>query len=220
MDHQEATTNQVVERYVLNELTPEERDAFEDHFFVCAECADAVRTGTLLAVNTQAVAREQLLHPPQAGQVVNFPARPARRAWRDWLSVAAAAILLGIFGFQNAVVIPTLRRQAAALSAPGPIEAVLLRPPARGAVPVIHTGASRHSLQIDLGAQNLRPAYQVTIRKNGGQAIAVFTAKPSIDGVLQIGWPPTMAPGDYEILVRDPDRSAADAILYQVHSET
>ena len=36
MNHVEAVKTLAIERYLLEEMTPEERDAFEEHFFSCA----------------------------------------------------------------------------------------------------------------------------------------------------------------------------------------
>ena len=71
-------TTQAVERYLLNELKPEEREQFEEHYFGCVDCADAVRTGTQLAVNGREVAKEQRPHPLHTGQVTEISARPGR----------------------------------------------------------------------------------------------------------------------------------------------
>ena len=43
MDHQQATQRTAVEKYLLDELTGEERDQFEEHFFDCQECATDLR---------------------------------------------------------------------------------------------------------------------------------------------------------------------------------
>ena len=45
MDHNEATQQMVAERYLLGELTPELRDAFEEHAFDCPECSVDLRAG-------------------------------------------------------------------------------------------------------------------------------------------------------------------------------
>ncbi len=34
-----------VEKYLLDEFSPEEKDAFEEHFFSCDECAREVKLG-------------------------------------------------------------------------------------------------------------------------------------------------------------------------------
>ena len=45
MDHNEATKQMAAERYLLDELTPELRDAFEEHAFDCPECSVDLRAG-------------------------------------------------------------------------------------------------------------------------------------------------------------------------------
>lgn len=46
IDHQKAVNNMLAERYLLGELNPRERDAFEAHLFDCSECFEQVRAGT------------------------------------------------------------------------------------------------------------------------------------------------------------------------------
>ena len=43
MDHNQATQLTAVEKYLLDELPPEVRDEFEEHFFDCQECATDLR---------------------------------------------------------------------------------------------------------------------------------------------------------------------------------
>ena len=45
MDHNEAIQQMVAERYLLGELTAEQRDAFEEHAFDCPECSLDLRAG-------------------------------------------------------------------------------------------------------------------------------------------------------------------------------
>jgi anti-sigma factor RsiW len=213
MDHEQATTAQAAERYILDDLTPDERDAFEDHYFSCEECADAVRSCTLLAENTRAVAKEDRLRPSKAGQVVAIAPRPVRPAWREWFTAVAAVLLLGVVGFQTFVTIPRLERQA---SSPGPIEAVLLHPLSRGAAPVVHTHGNALAINLSIDPSNAPATYEVTVRKVAGSVVAQFHAPLSKDGTLQLGWPSSREAGEYEILVRDPSRNATQAFPLQI----
>ena len=43
MDHKEAVETMAAQRYVLDEMTPEDQEAFEEHFFGCTECAADVK---------------------------------------------------------------------------------------------------------------------------------------------------------------------------------
>jgi hypothetical protein len=112
MDHPEATRVGAVERYLLDEMSARERGEFEEHFFDCPQCAtdvkataeflDAARrelrrnaTGVDLAAGGPAA-------PPQAGK--SRRARPWRPAFAGW----AAAALLCVVIYQNAVLFPRL----------------------------------------------------------------------------------------------------------------
>ena len=46
MNHSEALKEMAAERYLLDELSPEARDAFEEHMFDCPDCALDVRSGS------------------------------------------------------------------------------------------------------------------------------------------------------------------------------
>jgi len=63
MEHDEATRSHAAERYVAHELSPAERDAFEEHFFDCRQCADDVRFELTFTANVRAVSRAQWAAP-------------------------------------------------------------------------------------------------------------------------------------------------------------
>jgi len=98
MEHEDAIRLHSAERYVGGELSPGERDAFEEHFFDCPECAEEVRWGQIFAANARAIAREQ----PAPRYRPGF-----RETWRAWfsprpafaLSLAANAVLAIGFGY-------------------------------------------------------------------------------------------------------------------------
>ena len=50
MEHHQAAAILASERYVLDELTVAERDAFEEHYFTCAICAQEVKDLSVLKV--------------------------------------------------------------------------------------------------------------------------------------------------------------------------
>lgn len=60
MDHAEAVETLAPERYLMNEMTVEDREAFEDHYFGCAECAADLRAGSavIAGVRSQKAARQ------------------------------------------------------------------------------------------------------------------------------------------------------------------
>src|ERR1044072_7052993 len=49
MKHQTCVESKVAERYLIGELPPAEREAFEQHYFECEDCAEDVRLGSSFA---------------------------------------------------------------------------------------------------------------------------------------------------------------------------
>lgn len=110
MDHDQAVKSQVCEKYLLGELSPELRDAYEEHYFSCAECAMQLRTAAeLIGASQQILART-----PAIGAKVH--AEPQREGWFKRLQPAIAipmlASLLLLVGYQNFVTIPHLKKTA------------------------------------------------------------------------------------------------------------
>ncbi|HEV7920134.1 MAG TPA: zf-HC2 domain-containing protein [Thermoanaerobaculia bacterium] len=73
----------MAERYILGELPPETRDAFEEHFFGCPQCAAAVRDESVLMDS----GRELMRNP------VPVPIHRSRSVWRA-AAVAAVAVFV------------------------------------------------------------------------------------------------------------------------------
>jgi putative zinc finger protein len=115
MDHSEAVEQMATERYLLDELSPELRGAFEEHLFDCKECTLDLRAGAAFVDGAKA----QL--PEIAAHVAASPSRgtdqPAakKRTWSSWwqpvFAMPAFACLLALIGYQNLETIPTLRSQ-------------------------------------------------------------------------------------------------------------
>jgi hypothetical protein len=79
MEHDEAIRSQAAERYAAHELSPADRQAFEEHLFDCQECADDVRFELTFAANVRAGAGEPrpVLQPA--------PQPSGTGAWERWL---------------------------------------------------------------------------------------------------------------------------------------
>lgn len=109
MDHEEAIRLTATERYLLNELSTEQRDQFEEHFFACVECATDVRAGSLLIEKSTELLSEPALKAPSL-----VPKRaPAPSKWPAWLRPAYAvpvfALLLAVIVYQNTVTVPHMK---------------------------------------------------------------------------------------------------------------
>lgn len=107
MDHIEAVRLMATERYLLGELPAATKEAFEEHFFGCEECALDVRAAAAFIDEAKLqLAAAQAVSPA----AVSRP-KP-RRDWFSWwkpaFSVPAFAALLLVIGYQNVAVIPSL----------------------------------------------------------------------------------------------------------------
>ena len=110
MDHSEAVQLQAAVKYVLGELSPVQREDYEEHYFDCAECAVDIK-----ALATFADTAREVLRREKADQLAKDPV-PARGGWLRWLqpvvAVPAFAALLLIIGYQNMITIPHAREDA------------------------------------------------------------------------------------------------------------
>jgi hypothetical protein len=90
MMHEEIEDQEIIERYVRNQLAPEERQAFEEHFFACDACFEKLQaTERFVAGIRDAAARGVLPGTSQA----------SLRSWRTaswWIPAFGAAALAAL----------------------------------------------------------------------------------------------------------------------------
>ncbi len=116
MNHSEAIKLQAVERYLLGELTGEQRDRFEEHYFGCAECATDLKAAAGLVGNARELLKTEF--------ALEEKAESTRKhfLWSPWFrpayAMAAVSLLLAVLVYQNLVSMPRLRRQLAEVSTP------------------------------------------------------------------------------------------------------
>jgi len=110
MDHDVVVGQKMTERYLLNELDPDARDEFEEHFFDCPVCSLDVRAGAMFVEQSKIVLAEK---PIEASAPPPAPVR-VKPGWSVWLRPAFAvpviALLLVVIGYQNLVMYPRLVR--------------------------------------------------------------------------------------------------------------
>jgi hypothetical protein len=164
MTHQDAVATLAAERYLLDEMTLQDRETFEDHYFQCEECAEDLRDAAAMLRGVRAGLGERGTGHGPGGQVVSIAeGRAARRA--PWyrstaLPWAMAATLALVAGYES------LRTTPAQLSAgPMAIEPVTLRAASRGAEPVVHLG----SLASGRGSQPVAFAIDLAEAPQDGQ---------------------------------------------------
>lgn len=162
MDHSQAVEQMAAEQYLLNELAPEAREAFEEHFFDCPDCAFDLRAAAAFMDEAKVQLPAILSTAPATS-----PARAARQTirrdpWFSWLRPAFAmpafAALLLVVSYQNLVTMPALRSEAdqPRLSAWAPVHGAT-----RGGPRTTITADRQHGvdLPIDLTPLSGAPTY-------------------------------------------------------------
>ena len=111
MDHKDALRLNATERYLLNELDPDQLDQFEEHLFDCPECALDLRAAAMFVEQGKTV----LAEPATVAQEVR-----TTRSNKSWLArlrpafaVPAMGLLLLVVGYQNLVEFPSVRSKSA-----------------------------------------------------------------------------------------------------------
>ena|SRR5438270_9596755 len=120
MNHDEAIQEMATERYLLDEMTPELREAFEEHMFECQECALDVRAGNVFMSEAK-VQLPQIIGAAAAKEPARSGQRETKKPWWSFLNgplfkpafaAPAFAMLLAVIAFQNLSTIPSLRSAA------------------------------------------------------------------------------------------------------------
>lgn len=197
MNHLEAVGRQTAEKYLLDELSPEEQQEFEEHFFGCAECAAEVEAGAVFVANARAVLSEQ------AGRHA-----PAHRWWVEWRRPAWAfailAALLFLVAYDELLRVPRLRREMASLAAPRAYPAFVLRSVARGDEQVLEVPktASLVGLSLDVPPGAAYRSFECQLL--GGSPLSVAVPAPASPGApLNVLIPAAqLQPGGYTLVLR------------------
>jgi putative zinc finger protein len=176
MNHSEAVEQMTAERYLLNELTPDARDAFEEHVFDCPECALDLRAGALFVREAKVQLPDFVASHPRSGMA---KARGKRTSWFSWwrpaFAVPAFAALLIVVGYQNFVTFPALRQSA---NEPRLAPLAPLRSATRGATRPTFTADRTHgvALPVDLVIEpEMAPAASYSFDLRGPQGKLVWT---------------------------------------------
>jgi hypothetical protein len=205
MEHVQAVNTLATERYILDEMTAEERESFEEHYFSCPECAEDVRAGAIMRDG----ARSGLARAGSASAVEHravLPLRGAGRAWRPSIALpwAAAAALALAVGYQT-IEGPLVSRPA---SGALPLTPSTLRPASRGQEPAVSPGAGGIvTLAVDLGTGQFDHVIRYELRRADGGMIASGEAPaPDPGGPLLLMLPGSMlsASGHYVLVLKNP----------------
>jgi hypothetical protein len=188
MDHNQAVEIQAVERYLLGDLDPGERDSFEEHYFTCPVCAGEVRSAARFRANAREVLKE----------LARQPDKVPGRGWFSWSSLvpmAATVLSLGVVAYQSAIVIPSLRAPKS-LSLPLTLDGVT-----RGSLPQIEQGKSLEILMAAPATDSLVISELTT--ESDKVITRGTTEKPVPNQPYRVFFPGEYGPGRYIVILRD-----------------
>lgn len=205
MDHSEAVRLKAAERYLLGELTGDDREQYEEHVFSCSECALDVQAGAAFIDS----AREVLV----AEKVLSPATAPAREggwfaAWlRPAFAVPAVAVLLLVVGYQNVVVIPSLKTAESAAIEPRTLHSFsLITANSRGGetLKISVEPNQPFGLFVDIPPQGNYASYHCEIENESGTAELSFkVSSQEAKETVQLLVPASrLAPGRHLLIVR------------------
>ena len=204
MDHHEALRREAVEKYLLDELAPQERDEFEEHFFDCPHCAADLKTTAAFLDEAKREFRQlpAVKPAPRARKPSRF-----EFLWRPAFFAPAFALLLSVIVYQNVRVFPRVADERAQLDRPEVLSAVsLIGANSRGGVnPSVTVGKDQPILlTLDIPAAEQYTSYSCTlIAPSGATVWRVPVSASQAKDTVSIRIPGTdLRPGDYTLSVQ------------------
>ncbi|HEY0370735.1 MAG TPA: zf-HC2 domain-containing protein [Thermoanaerobaculia bacterium] len=173
MDHAEATTTYATDRYLLNDLSAAEADAFEEHYFDCAECTDDLRVGLRFMNGGREIAREAAA--PVEAPVVRIDERRPRRS--VWLPAAAGAIAAALV---LVIATPLLMRQRPSMETGSAYTFSLGQSRGEADVPTLDGPSILLSKDVPLDPPHAR--YEARLEQTGGKVVLRSPLEPRRDG--------------------------------------
>jgi len=121
MEHSEAVEQMAAEKYLLDELPPDLRDAFEEHVFDCPECALDLRAGAAFVDEAKVQLPDLTAAKQVPAEIGTRDVDAKKQPWFSWwrplfanplIAGPVFAALLVIVGYQNLILFPGLRNEA------------------------------------------------------------------------------------------------------------
>ena len=213
MDHAAAERQMLSERYLLNELTPEVREEFEEHFFSCQQCAQDLEVAAAFVDHSKAV-----LSSPVRPEAVQPVPRVSEKFWAR-LRPAFALPLLGLLvllSYQSFVVFPSLRHAAELAKSPHLLPALsLINVGARGEnqASLLARKGEPFLLFVDIPGDNHFPTYLASLQDEAGREVWSLTIpEAATKDTISIQVPGRNTPGPYTLVVRGENGAEATEV--------
>jgi len=196
MEHIEANQTLAVERYLLGDMAAAELEQFEEHLFLCPECAESIKTGAVFVENARAVCKEPAAEAEgePSRRIIKWKQPPWWKRFRtpSFAPALAALALLCVAGYQQLVVIPGLRTQLAEITAPQPLPSFALHAASRGAQPSIVVPADAHFFDL---------YFDVAVENPSGYSCAILDGLGSVRFTEHLSLPGPEAGGTLNLLI-------------------
>jgi Putative zinc-finger len=193
MSHDQAVSSQAAERYLLGELTPGEREAFEGHYFDCSACFEQIEMGSQFLGR----AREILNPEPEKGWFAKLFGDLSRPAPAFVSAMLLCAVGIGAY------------QQAELANAKAPrVEARYVLAPARGdrsAEKVMEVSRkSDLSLALEFTPEPQFTSYTAQIVSEAKKVVLEFPVPPqTFDSSLAVAFPANkLEAGKYSVVIR------------------
>jgi len=189
MNHEQAIQEMATERYLLDDLSPELREAFEEHMFDCPECAMDVRSGNVFMSEAKAQLPE--LTTQAAAEAPRTERARDRKPWWSFLSMPAFAApvfaaLLAVVVFQNVSTIPALRSAA---TEPRIIAPSSLHADTRGGEPTVVQADRKQGAVVLIGLPQGYSFYEVALNNPQGKRVWTKSVATPETGTLTLTIP-------------------------------
>jgi hypothetical protein len=183
MEHDQAVRLSLVEKYLLDELPPQIRDEFEEHYFDCRECTEDLQVTSAFMDAAKNELRATPLPKPALGAAKKSE---TNKPWFAWLwtpalVVPALAACLLVIAYQNLVILPRFRNALAELRAPEILPTVsLVGGNSRGgsAPSIAVEGAHAFLVLIDIPTQERFSSYTCLLYAPSGSLAWHVQASP------------------------------------------
>ena len=201
MEHVEAVDTLAIERYLLEEMTQEERESFEEHFFSCAECAEDARAAARMTDGARSGLARDMVGTTAADHGVVVPFRPAPVRWRTSVALpwAAAALLAVGLAYQTVAGPMSARHEPDSFA----LTPATLRPASRGQEVVLSPGPGGIvTLAVDLGGAPFDHDIRYELARADGKTIASGDAPTPASGApLLLMLPATTLKGSEQFVL-------------------
>lgn len=222
MQHDDAIRTHAAERYLLGEMSADERALYEEHYFGCAACETELAATAAFVDNARLVLTTPSAHAE--GRRPGPAERPREPWWQRLFATApsglmpaltaASLLLMAVAGYQQFAVIPELRQQLAARDTVQGVPTLALRSAARGSgARLVVTSADTYAvLQADVLPETQVARYTASLLAADGQErfrTSISAPEPGIPATILV---PVreLAPGDYTLVFADGEQDGRE----------